>query len=64
MKPMPPYKTEPVIDYQLTEAERRVITWLRTNTNGRANWAGTIQYYYHTNVIQMTNHVKAGQVKR
>ena len=57
-------REKPVIDYELTEAERRIVAWLRLNGNGRSDWMGTVRYVAGAEVWQMTDHTKAGQVHK
>ena len=53
-----------VLDYQLTEAERRIIAWVRRGAHNGHDWMGTIRYVSGPNIFQMSDHTKAGQVKR
>jgi hypothetical protein len=57
-------KETAVIDYQLTEAERRIVAWVRNNSHNGIDWVGTIRFVSGANVFQMSNHTKAGQVRR
>lgn len=49
------------ITYELTPAEVSIIEWIRSHSNN--NWAGTINYWSDTNIFQMADHRKAGQVR-
>lgn len=57
-------KTQPVIDYRLTEAERRYVAWFRKNTSNGKDWTGTIHFHADTNICQLSNHTKAGQFRK
>jgi hypothetical protein len=47
------------VEYELTPAEKRIVDWIRRNSNGH-DWTGTIRYIGGSNIYQMADHRPAG----
>ncbi len=45
----------------LTEAEQRIILWIRRNSHGK-NWTGTINFVSGPNVYMLADHKPAGRI--